>query len=193
MHKPTSITVAREFHRLHKERKKKNEDNLRPLQLVLLTSIANGFSYVYIGGSMVDEPVKARLNGEGKNYPYFVNLMKMINRWGTTPVDDFPGNETKNSFPFLPVEAKLIKSVYNSYGNLSGSELLMKLNQPNAPWNRMNRNAFIRLYYTIIRNSIIKEFAIFEFFMDWKSRIEKRNAGARETRYVVGDINEKMA
>ena len=195
--KPTSIMVARELHALHQKSKKKNEKDLTPLQLILLTVLVNGWSYVFTGGALVGEPVRISSvpmpNDDTPPYPTFRNLHNAVERWRRMPVHEFPepaAYETVNR-AFTPEEKKVIGAVYKSYGGYNGSQLLRLLeDRPDAPW---KKNMFTGFISMIFNDGKIRGSSIRKTFEEWDEEISKNEKDKECTKFVAGDINEKMA
>lgn len=151
----SSTLVAREFHRLAKAETPPRD--LTPIQLIKLTYLAHGWAFVYLGSKgLVNEKVEAWQYG-----PVFPSLYRALKDYGSSPVDEVPKTfkEQRHSDTYLYEDEKaLIKSVYNTYKDLDGPQLITLTHQDGTPW----KSTWSRRFW----NSEIKPDLISSYYHD---------------------------
>lgn len=115
--------------------------SLTPLQLIKLVYIAHGWSFVYGQGPLSSEPAEAWLYG-----PVMPSLYHAIKEYKSSPVH--AGIDGDVDPQELSGSAKaLLDAVYNSYKQLSGTQLSSMTHQDGTPWSETwgtaGRNATI--------------------------------------------------
>lgn len=126
-----STLVARKF--LDIARADTPSKPLTPLQLIKLTYIAHGWSFVNLETPLVSEDVYAWKFG-----PVFPNLYHALKSFGSQPVDEVPVSyqEQKSETDLDPNETALIKAVYDKYSDYSGIQLTRMTHRQNTPWHK---------------------------------------------------------
>lgn len=114
---------------------------LTPLQLIKLTYIAHGWSFVFLDDPLLNEPVQAWQYG-----PVVPTLYRAINHYRAKPIaTQIQGDNDPK--PLDERSRELIHAVYERYKNLSGTQLSSLTHQPNTPWSivwdQSGRNAEI--------------------------------------------------
>lgn len=132
--------VARAFYELAEKRKNEGKDVIEPtpLHLIKWSYIANGWAYPEMGRRLIADPVEAWQYG-----PVYSELYHLIKNANGKSVDFVPFGSEEQSYPKThdgnhleldDEERKLIKDVYEVYGQLSGSRLISITHEKGGPW-----------------------------------------------------------
>ena len=130
------------------------------LQLIKLTYIAHGWSFVNLPKPLVSEDAYAWRYG-----PVFPDLYIALRQFGSRPVTEVPksSRELKSGVELEQLEVDLIKEVYDEYSNFSGVELMRMTHREETPWHKTWQisqngvvigNDLIREYYVNLARSI---------------------------------------
>lgn len=127
------IKVANEFLRLAREDTPPRP--ITPLQLIKLVYIANGWWLAYFNEPLVNEPAQAWTYG-----PVMPSLYYAIRNYRASPITEpIPGDTDPQVLS--PEARSLIKSVYDAYGALSGTQLSNMTHLAGTPWSQTWANA----------------------------------------------------
>lgn len=127
---------------------------LTPLQLIKLTYIAHGWSFVNLTTPLVSEDVHAWKYG-----PVFPDLYHEIKSFGSQPVDNVPQSdrEKASGAELVSEEAALVRAVYDSYSNFSGIDLTRMTHMHGTPWHQtwqISQNG------VVIGNDLIRDYYV---------------------------------
>jgi uncharacterized phage-associated protein len=121
------IKVANEFVRLAQQQ---GGPSLTPLQLIKLTYMAHGWSFVFLEEPLLNEPVQAWQYG-----PVLPSLYYAVRHYRASPVADVvPGDSDPQ--PLSDRARELIAAVYQRYRHLSGTQLSAMTHMANTPWSQ---------------------------------------------------------
>lgn len=138
MHRSVPSTlVARQFVKLAE----KEKNSLTPLQLIKFSYLAHGWSFAYLDEPLVCEEVEAWKYG-----PVFPELYHILKRNKGEKVDQVAKSlvEKFSEYPKLRRrEKRLIKSVYETYKNLSGSQLISLTSRKGTPFSETSQGEII--------------------------------------------------
>ena len=132
-----STVVARQFFELAKEEKKQ----LTSLKLIKFTYLAHGWSFVYLDHPLVDEDVEAWRYG-----PVFPELYHVLKIFGRDKVKRVPMSLRERFIDYPDLEDReriLIKSTYETYKNISGSQLIVLTHREGTPWSNTQKGKII--------------------------------------------------
>ena len=126
---------------------------LSTLQIVELTYLAHGWSFVNLEAPLVSDDVYAWKHG-----PVYPELYDMIRSFGNDPVTKIPASprEQGADTELAEREKSFVKAVYNRYRELSGYDLMKLTGEAGTPWHATWRfsqdgviigNDLIRDYY----------------------------------------------
>ena len=131
--------VARRFLGLAEDRRKEGKDvrDPTPLHLIKWSYIANGWAYPELGRRLIADPVEAWQYG-----PVYPELYHLIKKADGQAVDFVPLGSEEQSYSKLYDKAldldrreiKLIKDVYDVYGQFSGGRLISITHEKGGPW-----------------------------------------------------------
>ena len=124
------------------------------LQLIKLTYVAHGWSFVNLPKPLVSEDVHAWIYG-----PVFPDLYFALRKFGSNPVSEVPksSRELESGTELEKREADLIEEVYKEYSGFSGVELLQMTNREGTPWHRTWR---ISQAGVVVGNDLIREYYV---------------------------------
>lgn len=106
---------------------KKAGEQLTPLQLMKLVYIANGMKLGLTGKPLFKDRIEAWQYG-----PVMPDLYHVTKRYGRDPI---PLNMIEETKPKIePEDARIIETVYEKYGHLSGYALSQLTHQSGTPW-----------------------------------------------------------
>lgn len=147
-----STLVAREFFEI--ARSDVPSKPFTPLQLIKLTYIAHGWSFVNLETPLVSEDVHAWKYG-----PVFPRLYHAIKAFGSQPVDGVPKSrlETESKTELVQSEKDLIKAVYDNYCDFSGIELTRMTHRHGTPW---HKTWMISQNGVVIGNDLIRDYYV---------------------------------
>ena len=147
-----STLVARQF--LDIARADAPPKPLTLLQLIKLTYIAHGWSFVNLPKPLVSEDVHAWKYG-----PVYPDLHFALRPFGSRPVTEVPksARERKSGLELEELEVDLIKEVYNEYSGFSGTELVQMTNREGTPWHKTWR---VSQSGIVIGNDLIREYYV---------------------------------
>ncbi|MCG8465499.1 MAG: DUF4065 domain-containing protein [Xanthomonadales bacterium] len=133
----SSICVADEMLKIAKEKGK----TLTPLQLMKLVYVSHGWALAMLGQGLFEDRIEAWKYG-----PVIPELYQAIKAYGRDPIP--LGNIQSDSNNKVPEHIKsFLRSVYKSYGHLSGIDLSNLTHLPGTPWEKVyeqgTRNAQI--------------------------------------------------
>lgn len=150
MHKGRAMTedrtvpatlVARGFLDLANEREAEGQGlrEPKPLHLIKWSYLAHGWAYPEIGRPLIGEPVEAWQFG-----PVYPELYHLIKRKDGERVDFVPRGaveqlhheEHGEYIQLNDTEKKLIEDVYDSYGELTGGQLIQLTHEKGGPWDK---------------------------------------------------------
>lgn len=125
-----------------------------PLQLIKLTYIAHGWSFVNLKTPLVSEDVYAWKYG-----PVFPRLYHTIKVFGSQPVDHVPQSrlEKESETKLVQNEKDLIKAVYDNYSDFSGVELTRMTHRHGTPW---HKTWMISQNGVVIGNDLIRDYYV---------------------------------
>lgn len=148
----TSTLVARRIMKIG-ERDNKKFTNIH---LQKLTFLAHGWSFPLLDNPLVHEPVEAWQYG-----PVFRDLYGVLKKFGSSTVTDVPKSFSELLAGFIgdsslsKREKRLIRFVYNEYGDLSAWRLVGLTHKKDSPW------------YKTKKDEVIERFRIQKYFDNW--------------------------
>lgn len=133
--------VARGFLDLANERKAEGTElcTPTPLHLIKWSYLAHGWSFTEIDRPLISDPVEAWQYG-----PVYSELYHLIKRKDGERVDFVPRGsieqlhyeEHEKYLELDDKEKNLIADVYNSYGELTGRQLIRLTHEKGSPWDK---------------------------------------------------------
>lgn len=135
-----STLVARRFHDLAEAQ----ERIVTPLQLIKLTFLAHGWGYVHLKKRFISENVEAWPYG-----PVFPELYHNLKFYGGNPVERVPRSVRERFMEgcatnLEELENKLVRSVYETYKDYDGSQLIALTHKTGSPWADTEEGEVIR-------------------------------------------------
>lgn len=135
------IQVVNKFIQLAKE----SGRTLTHMQLQKLLYVAHGFSLAFYDRPLLNDPVCAWKYG-----PVIPSVYASLRKYGAEPVIHPIGD----TFPELDERTNaLLKSVYDTYGKLTGTQLSAFTHRENTPWSSTWQNRG-----DIISDNLIKDY-----------------------------------
>lgn len=124
------------------------------LQLIKLTYIAHGWSFVNLPKPLVSEDVYAWKYG-----PVFPDLYFALRKFGGEPVPEVPksSRELESGIELEGLEVDLVKEVYNEYSDLNGMELTSLTHREGTPWHKAWQ---VSQSGIVIGNDLIREYYV---------------------------------
>ena len=131
------------------------------LQLIKLTYVAHGWSFVNLPKPLVSEDVHAWKHG-----PVYPDLYIALRQFGSEAALEVPksSRELRSGIALEKLEVDLITEVYNEYSGFSGMELLQITNREGTPWHRTWQ---ISQAGVVVGNDLIRE-----YYVEMASRID---------------------
>ena len=156
-HDPLAITNY--FIRFNSDKKAKK--GLTLLQLLRLSYIAHGFKLALFGYPLAEQAVQAWKYG-----PVFSRIYNEFKRHGLQEIRDFATVLDKVTMTLVPAsskfsdeETRIIKIVYDIYGDIDGWRLSALTHKENTPWYAIRqKDKKERIYGSTIPNEKIKTY-----------------------------------
>lgn len=137
----SSHAIANAFIKIAQEQ----ERWLTNMQLQKLVFIANGYHL-----AIYDEPLYYHNSHAWQWGPVIPKLYKSLQKYGSSIVDDYL--EAGDIVPEDSKEAKIIKAVFDNYGQYTGGQLSVLTHQESTPWSK----AWEEKQFSIIDPDVIK-------------------------------------
>ena len=124
------------------------------LQLIKLTYVAHGWSFVNLPKPLVSEDVHAWKYG-----PVFPDLYFALRPFGSKPVTEVPESvrEKESGIKLEKREVDLIEEVYKEYSDFSGTELTRMTHQEGTPWHKTWQ---VSQSGVVIGNDLVREYYV---------------------------------
>ena len=124
------------------------------LQLIKLTYVAHGWSFVNLPKPLVSEDVHAWKYG-----PVFPDLYFALRKFGSGLVTEVPesAREKESGIELEKQEVDLIKEVYKEYSDFSGAELIQMTHREGTPWHKTWQ---VSQSGVVIGNDLIREYYV---------------------------------
>lgn len=129
--------------------------SLNIFQVVELTYLAHGWSFVNLRAPLVSDNVYAWKHG-----PVYPELYETIKSFENDPVEDVPRSERERAAGIdclEEVEMSLVEAVYKRYKEFSGYDLMKLTREPGTPWHETWRLSQVGV---IIGNDLIRDYYI---------------------------------
>lgn len=127
---------------------------LSTLQIVELTFLAHGWSFVNLVAPLVSDDVHAWKHG-----PVYPELYDMIKSFGNDPVTQIPESRREQvaDTELAEREKSFVKAVYERYKEFSGADLIKLTGEPGTPWHATWRLSQVGV---IIGNDLIRDYYV---------------------------------